>query len=300
MPHTTRRFPRAIARMCLLAGLAAALPAVATVPTAAAPKRDDSTRTWAVILDPRIALATRQQTLQQLEKDTRINDQHTLYLLGSLYWMGQRASGAPVQRDPDQAAIFMSNAAVHGSLLGMAKMAEIELARHKYGEAMIWAQVYAHYAMQLPRSERPNEGYTAELVQRIIDKLGRAGVSEAMPQVANFIAAHDADIRAGIDSDFGGHRLHPASKTRPYLTPDYRFEPRSGIADYLLAFHADGSLAHAWLLDAMPDPALGAALQQHAREMTLPPAKAQADDGLRYAWLPMMFDDRRYRMAPSR
>ncbi|TAM64771.1 MAG: hypothetical protein EPN49_00130 [Rhodanobacter sp.] len=300
MQHTARRFPRALAWVCLIAGLGAAMPALAAAPAATEAARAASTKTWAVILDPQLPLTTRQQALEQLIDSTKVNDQHNLYLLGSLYWMGQRASGAPVQRDLNQAAIYMSNAAIHGSLLGMAKMAEIELALHKYSEAMIWAQVYAHYAMQLPRNERPNEGYTAELVQRIIDKLGRAGVTQAMPQVSNFIALHDTDIRAGSDSDFDGRQPHPVSKTRPYLTPDYRFVPKSGIADYLLAFHADGSEAHAWLLDATPDPALGEALRQYAHEMTLPPTKAQAGDGLRYAWSVVMFDDRRYRMAGTK
>ncbi|MDE2154524.1 MAG: hypothetical protein KGJ32_01320 [Xanthomonadaceae bacterium] len=298
MPHATGRFPRAIARVCLIAGLGAAMPALAAAPAAAAADRAASTKTWALILDPQLPLATRRQALAQLENSTNSDDQHNLYLLGSLYWMGQFASGAPVQRDLNQAAIYMSNAAIHGSLLGMAKMAEIDLAVHKYSEAMIWAQVYAHYAMQLPRNERPNEGYTAELVQRIIDKLGREGVTQAMPQVGNFIALHDADIRAGTDSDFGGRQPHPVSKARPYLTPDYRFEPESGIADFLLAFRADGSEAHAWLLDATPDPALGAALRQYVHKMTLPPIKGQAGHGLRYAWSVVMFDDRRYQMAP--
>ena len=303
MQTTPRRFCHAISWLCLIVGVAAVMPALAAVPAvpaAAAAGRAASTKTWAVILDPQVPLATRQQALAQLEQSTKSNDQHNLYLLGSLYWMGRHASGAPVQRDLDQAAIYMSNAAIHGSLLGMAKMAEIDLAIHKYSEAMIWAQVYAHYAMQLPRDERPNDGYTAELAQRIIDKLGRVGITQAMPQVINFIALHDADIRAGTDSDFGGRQPHPVSKARPYLTPSYRFEPKSGMADYLLAFHADGSEAHAWLLDAIPDPALGEALQRYAREMTLPPTKAKAGDGLRYAWFPMMFDDHRYRVAPSR
>jgi hypothetical protein len=194
----------------------------------------------------------------------------------------------------------MGNAAIHGSLLGMAKMAEIDLAMIKYHEAMVWAQVYGHYAMLRPKGERPSDGYAAELVQRIIDKLGRSGVTDAMPDVASFIAAHDADIRAGTDSDLDGHTHRPKGKTKPYLTSDHEFAPRSGIADYLLAFNADGSVAHTWLLDATPDPALGEALKHYMGDMTLPPAKAQADHALRYAWVPVMYDDNRYRMSSSR
>jgi hypothetical protein len=294
------RFCHAASWLCLIVGLGAAMPTRAAGSGSAAADRVASTEAWAVILNPQTPLAERQQELARLEQDTKSDDQHNLYLLGSLYYMGSQASGAPVQQDLDKAALYMGNAAIHGSLLGMAKMAEIDLAMHKYPEAMIWAQVYAHYVMLLPRGERPNDGYTAELVQRIIDKLGRSGVTQAMPDVANFIASHDADIRAGTDSGFGEHTPRPVTKSKPYVTPNYRWTPKSGIADYLLAFHADGSQAHAWLLDAVPDPALGEALQRYASGLTLPPSKAAAGDGLRYVWLPVMFDDRRYRVSSSR
>ncbi len=297
MQNMRRGFYFAMAWMCLLAGLAAAMPAVAGAREDVAAARAAATKAWAVILDPQLPLATRRQTLAQLEKTTRADDQWGLYWLGSLYWMGQRASGAPVQQNLPQAAIYMGNAAINGSLLGMAKMAEIDLAMHNYGEAMIWAQVYGHYAMLLPRGERPNEGYTAELVQRIIDKLGKAGVTQAMPQVASFIALHDAQIRAGTSSDFAGKQPHLKVKGKPYVTPEYGFTPRSGIVDYLLVFRADGSQAHARLLDALPDPALGEALKQFAREVKLPPRKASTTHGPRYRWFPVMFDDHRYRIA---
>jgi TPR repeat protein len=258
-----------------------------------------STNAWATVLDPQTPQAERQQALMKLQQATDNNDQHNLYLLGSLYWMGRRASGAPVDQDLDKASIYMGNAATHGSLLGMAKMAEIDLAMHKYHEAMIWAQVYGHYATSRPKSERAGEGYLAELVQRIIDKLGRSGVSDAMPDVASFIDAHDADIRAGDGNDLGEHANHPASKSKPYLTADHQFNPRSGIADYFLVFKPDGSVAHAWLLDAIPDPELGKALQKYAGDMTLPPIEAHAGQAPRYGWVPVGFDDGRYRISSS-
>lgn len=279
---------------CLVVGVGLAGTAVA-----AAPAQDDSTTAWSVILDPQQPLAVRQQTLAGLEKHAQNDGQGELYLLGSLYQMGPDASGAPVARDLDKATLYLGNAALRGSLLAMAKMAEIDLATRKYRQAMIWAQVFAHYAMLLPDGERPPEGYTAELVQRILDKLGRSGISQVMPDVANFIARHDATIRAGTSSHFGGKAPRPKPKERSLVTPDGRFAPRSGFADYLLAFRPDGSVAHAWLLDAVPDPALGKTLRHYVREMTLPAATLDAGARLRYAWLPAMYDDHRYRVAPD-
>ncbi len=245
MRHAIHRYCRAALLGCLIVCSAVATPGLAAESGPATAAREASTKTWAVILDPQIPLATRQQALAGLEQGISNDDQHELYLLGSLYYMGKHASGALVEQDLAKADVYMGNAAIHGSLFGMAKMAEIDLAVHKYPEAMIWAQVYAHYAMLLPKHERPSDGYTAELVQRIIDKLGSSGVTQAMPEVANFIAVHDAAIHAGTDSNFNGERPRPAGKRKTYLTPNYRFAPKSGIADYLLAFNADGSEAHA-------------------------------------------------------
>ena len=276
---------------CVMMGMGLAAPAMA-----ATPAHDDSTKAWSVILDPQQPLAVRQQTLAELEGNAQNDDQGELYLLGSLYEMGPHASGALVAQDLDKATLYLGNAALRGSLLAMAKMAEIKLATRKYREAMIWAQVFAHYAMQLPDGERPSEGYTAGLVQRILDKLGRSSIPEVMPDVASFIAQHDAGIRAGTDSHFGGKASKPRPKERPVVTPHGRFAVHSGFADYLLVFRPDGSVAHAWLLDAVPDPALGETLRHYVSEMTLP---AATGSDLRYSWLPAIWDDGRYRAAPG-
>ena len=286
------RLRHVVALACLMVGMGFAAPALA-----AAPAQDDSTKAWSVILDPQQPLAARQQMLAGLEKHAQDAEQGELYLLGSLYQMGPHASGAPVAQDLDKATLYLGNAALRGSLLAMAKMAEIKLATRKYREAMIWAQVFAHYAMLLPDGERPPEGYSAELVQRILDKLGRSSIPQVMPDVASFIAQHDAGIRAGTSSHFGGKSPRPKPKERSVVTPEGRFTAQSGFADYLLAFRPDGSLAHAWLLDAVPDPALGETLHHYVSEMTLPAQPAGTEATLRYAWLPAMFDDHRYRMS---
>jgi hypothetical protein len=277
-----------------MVGLGLAAPAMAT-----APAQGDSTKAWSVILDPQQPLAVRQQTLAGLEKQAADGDQGELYLLGSLYHMGPHASGAPVPQDLDKATLYLGNAALRGSLLAMAKMAEIKLETRQYREAMVWAQVFAHYAMLLPDGERPPEGYTAELVQRILDKLGRSSIPQVMPDVANFIAQHDAGIRAGTRSHSGGKSPRPKLKERSVTTPNGHFAAQSGVADFLLAFGPDGSVAHAWLLDAVPDPALGETLRHYVSEMTLPAQSAGTGARLRYAWLPAMFDDHRYQAAPG-
>jgi hypothetical protein len=267
---------------------------------AAASSRAASNVAWAQVLDEHVPLTERQQALSRIEQGAQTGDRHDLYLLGSLYHMGQRASGSLVQQDLDKASLYLSNAAMRGSVLGMAKTAEIKFATHQYREAMNWAQIYGHYALLLPKSGRPRGGYAAELVQRILDKLGRAAMPEIMRDVDGFIALHDAEIRAGSDSELTGESPHPAPKAKAYVAPDARFAPRAGFADYLLAFKADGSVASVFLLDAVPDPALGLTLRKYAAEMVIAPAKGDAGNALRYAWMPVTYDDGRYRATPLR
>jgi TPR repeat protein len=298
-PHT---LATAFALLLILCGSAPAATQAAsdTRSPAARSNRTALNVAWAQVLDEHVPLSERQQALSQIEQEAQTGDQHDLYLLGSLYYMGRRASGSLVQQDLDKASLYLSNAAMHGSVLGMAKTAEVMFATHQYREAMNWAQIYGHYALLLPKSGRPHDGYAAELVQRILDKLGRAAMPEVMRDVDSFIASHDAEIRSGTDSKFTGENLHPVPKAKPYVTLNARLAPRAGFVDYLLAFKADGSVANVFLLDAVPDPALGSTLRKYAMEMVIAPAGADAGNALRYAWMPVTYDDGRYRAVPLR
>ena len=282
----------------ILCGSASAATPASTQDPAAASGRIALNASWAWVLDKNAPLAQRRQELSKIERDAQTGDQHDLYVLGSLYHMGQHAPGSLVRQDLVKASLYLGNAATRGSVLAMAKMAEIKLVTRQYREAMNWAQIYGHYALLLPKGDRPHDGYAAELVQRIIDKLGKSAMPEVMRDVDSFIASHDADIRAGTDSKFTGEVLHPGPKARPYVAPGGRIAPYAGFADYLLAFNADGSVADAWLLDAVPTPDLGLILRKYVREMRVPPAKARNAKRLRYAWMPVLYDDGRYRVTP--
>jgi hypothetical protein len=293
--------PRSLATVVLLlVFLCGSASAATTVPTEnpRAPDRIALNGYWAQLLDSSIPLAQRQQALAKIGQEAQTGDQHDLYVLGSLYHMGQDAPGSLVQQDLVKASLYLGNAATRGSVLAMAKMAEIKLASRQYREAMNWAQIYGHYVMLLPKGDRPHDGYAAELVQRIIDKLGKSAMPEVMRDVDSFIAAHDADIRSGSDSKLAGTVLHPAPRSKAYVTPHGRLALHAGFADYFLSFNPDGSVAKAWLLDAVPDAELGLTLRKYTHEMTVPPARTGSEKTLRYAWMPVIYDDGRYRAIP--
>jgi hypothetical protein len=299
--------PRVLCAVLAIAALAAspssrlaAEPADAPTPADAAPsgpaeRRMATDTAWAQVLDDSLPLAQRQRVLASIEEQAQASDQHTLYALGSLYHMGQHARTSPVPQDLVKARLYLGNAAMRGSILAMAKMAEIRLTERQYREAMNWAQIYGHYAALLPRGDRPHDGYTAELIRRIAERLGQSAMPDVMRDVDSFVAGHDAEIRAGAGSQLNGQTLHP-TRSKPYIPPAGRLVPQAGFADYLLAFKVDGSVAHAWLLDATPDPDLGARLRRYAEEMQVPAAVPDAQRPWRYAWLPVIYDDGRYQV----
>lgn len=303
-----KAFHRSALQITLILGLALCNTAFAAPPnrgieatsaptTTTKPSEIGRVAPWTVILNPNLPLTQRQRALSAVEHKALRGDVFELYLLGSLYHMGQHGRRALVRKNLVKASLYLGNAAVRGNVLAMAKMAEIEYATHDYREAMNWAQIYAHYASLLPRGRQPRDGYAAELVKRILDKLGQSAMPSVMRDADSFIALHDAPIRAYAARQQSDDIVLRNRRPVPFLTPEGRLAPRAGFADYLLAFKPDGSLSHAWLLDAVPDPRLGLALQRTADEAHASAVTATSGKSTRYAWLPVIYDDGRYRVA---
>jgi hypothetical protein len=260
-----------------------------------------SDASWSQLLDNTFPLADRQRMLADMETNAaQSNDPHALYMLGSLYHMGRHAPGSPVQENPDKAALYFGNAAIRGSVLAMAKMAELKLAAGQYREAMNWAQIYAHYALMSKRDSQARDAYAAELVQRVMDHMSDSQMTAIMADVNSFIAAYDTSIKVGIAGEATLNHLHPTS-VRHHFSPvlDDRL-PDSGIADFIVAFKPDGSVANVQLLDAVPRIDVAGMLREYAEKMTVTPAPDGGDHALRYAWVPTMLNDRRYRTTTRR
>lgn len=252
-----------------------------------------SDATWARLFDESIPIAERQTMLAKLEEDAGQADSHELYLLGSLYHMGRHAPGSPAQADADRAGLYLANAAVRGSVLAMAKMAEIKLDTHQYREAMNWAQIYAYYALRQPMKNEGDESYGAELVLRAKQNVERSEMDAIMKDVTSFVAANDAAIRAGLKASAAGPRYQPSTKRRFIETSPLERAPDAGIVDFVIGFRADGTAAKVLLIDAVPRQDLADTLRASADNMTLP-ADTNQDKALRYVWVPLVLSDRRY------
>lgn len=248
---------------------------------------------WARVLDHDIPLADRQRMLTDLEaKAAQSNDAHALYMLGSLYHMGQHATDSPVQQDLAKASLYLGNAAIRGSILAMAKMAELKLIQGQYREAMNWAQIYAHYALQSKTDKQDRQSYAGELIQRIMEHIGDAQMPAIMKDVDSFVAAYDVNIRVGLQEESSLDQLHPSTPRHRYKPALDERVPDAGIADFIVAFRPDGSVSDVRVVDAMPRPEMAAMMHEYAASLRVTPGTGQA---LRYGWMPVMMDDRRYR-----
>jgi hypothetical protein len=273
--------------------------ALLAVQASAADAADDDKRYATVkLLDPDVPQAEREATLAHYKQKALDGNVYSQYIIGSLYRIGDRLPGNIVPLDLDQARKYLSTAAAHGHIRAMAKMAELELSQKKYLEAMIWAQLFGYYsglngADEKTIHDNTASAYLADLVLRISGRLDPAQMPAVSNDMAAFIAAHDADIQKGksapASSSSSTEKMQVRSSQRKHMiVPPPSNGPRKDVlADYLIAFDANGEASQAWLVDALPDVALGKALKFIAMNVEVNPAADGAD--VRYALQPINF-----------
>ncbi|WP_199100754.1 hypothetical protein [Dyella sp. ASV21] len=291
---------RRFAAVAVVAACSCGLPFVATQAdtaqiTADAPALHGvSDAQWAHLFDAQRSLAERQQWLADVERNAATADDHTLYLLGTLYHMGQHAPGSPVQADNAKAALYFANAALRGHVMAMAKMAELKYASGEFREAMNWAQIYAHYAPLAGNLGPAAQSYAGELVLRIQANLDPSALDAIMKDVGQFIAANDAVIRAGMATPGAPSDLHPTTHKRHYASTPNERPPGAGIADYLVSFGTDGHADTVLLLDVAPQLDLGQVMRGYVASMSVAPLTGGDAHATRYAWIPVVMGDRQY------
>lgn len=204
-------------------------------------------------------------------------------LAGTMYWQGSKIAGSPVAVNLAQARVLLANAAIHGDVLAMAKLGELELAAGRKPEAMVWAQMYARYIdpMAMQRSQRGRgSAYAANLIKRIADAGGTIDKATSA-NVASMVGRFDKSIRNGIHAFYAEGR-----HGRTYLTDAPRgldsgeVANLNGVAEYMVAFDTEGKPVRVWVLDAFPDPTLTGTLRDYLKDIH---ANAVAgDSGTRY------------------
>jgi hypothetical protein len=226
----------------------------------------------AQFLDPATPVAQRQEFFAAWHQQAIDGDVDAQYIVGSLYRIGDSNKPAAVALDTDKARRYLSTAAANGRVIAMAKMAELELTENRPLDAMVWAQLFGYYRGWVGRA-KPGESeiyfdreyathgkpvptiYFEDLLMRAQRALVNVPAQEVLQHVNDFVAAHDADIRAHL-------MRHGLSKAAQGETIDIVNEdafrkvgvhPSDSMSEWVIAFSPDGSVREARLFDAIPD-----------------------------------------------
>lgn len=281
----------------VLTGLIGAPMARAAEATSKAAPSDIYNDALARLFDPATPLDERHRLFSLYEKLAKEGGYGAQYLVGSIYRLGDDDPAPVVARDLEQARVYLGNAALNGYRMAMAKMAELELADGHPLDAMVWAQVFGHYSGATdPGADKRQFGYLADLLHRISEKLDKTQMANVPAYVGQFIALHDAQIRAATngnadEAESSSDGMHRTFAPGAYETMDHRPLP-TGMADYVVAYGPDGHAQAAWLMDALPTLKVGRELRPIAMQTRVNPTPAVK--ALRYAFFPVMYDNGSY------
>jgi hypothetical protein len=257
------------------------------------------------LLDEATAPAERQAVFDHIKHDALAGKAGAQFIVGTLYRIGKLLPVNLVDTNIDEAKKYLSSAAGHGYVNAMATMAEIELAAHHSMEAMLWAQLYGHYKLErLDEKARPasqGDAYFADLLHRAEDAFDKKDKDQMQQYFGGFIAAHDADIRAGIDEQFTRYsdgKTHSKVSNLHYDGEMLRMgrQKMDVLAEYVVGFGPDGTATRAWQLDALPDYIAGKELRRVAMRMKV---NASDDPDTRYAIVPLAYTFGQFRTVPG-
>jgi len=254
-----------------------------------------------VLLDASAPQSARMQAFSRVIALANQGQVRAQDLAGTLYWWGPKVSGSAVPVNLGQARKLLANAAIHGDVLAMAKMAELELVAGRSMPAMVWAQMYARYLNPArgPRSAKFN-GYAAQLINRIVKAGGKADQAVRVG-VASLVTRYDKDIRQGIDilqhqEDHG--RTFMVQRPQPTQRDSSELTKLGGVAEYMVAFDASGKARQIWPLDAFPHPELQSDLRNYLDNIVA--NAATGDSGMRYLRVSITHQPYKFRLLRLR
>jgi TPR repeat protein len=268
-----------------------------TVPAISTSDNNSELSRWSALFDTEAPQSERQAAF---EKIVALADQGAAlqqFLVGAIFRSGKDHPTHLVARDPEKAAIYLSNAAINGQVDAMASMAELSLAQHKALDAMVWAQLFAHYAPAPDSATSPHSsgvkarGYAAKLLRRCMDE-GRYTIVQATlnERLQAFVSDYDAHIKKGRGSrapfpqgeklEFDGAQT---IKVVEYLRDSVR-------AYYLLGVDENGRVKKSMNIEAWPEIHMADELQPLLGRLRFKKADQTGTETLRWGTLPLTMD----------
>ncbi|HET7300621.1 MAG TPA: hypothetical protein VFJ01_08195, partial [Oleiagrimonas sp.] len=178
---------------------------------------------------------------------------------------------------------LLANAAVHGDVLAMAKLAEMELKAGNLQKAMIWAQLYAHY-IDPTVNAREHHGHRYAYASDLIGRITKAGgkIDDTVSKgVSATVARFEKPIREGISTFKQQRRSGDAFLTAfPQVKVPKELRTKSGVAEFMVAFDTSGKPGKIWTIASYPIPGFGGAIRPYLDQLRANPVGN--DVGMRY------------------
>lgn len=244
------------------------------------------------MLDTDVPMERRRELGAALEAATlRDADPFALYLLGSLYRIGEDNPASPFQKDRTKSRDYLQRAALHGSLSAMGKLAFVEREARNRFDAAAWGQLFAWYSAivdeaTLTRSLQTSKSNVAPLIAFVMDGFPERDVAKLEARVREMIETHDTAIRSGINTSFEQNARNALRNARADSCTLTELQTRAGMnkgrwpayggAEYFVRFAADGNAGTTWLIDAWPDVKIDRALRACAGRYRVTPFEAEA------------------------
>lgn len=264
----------------------------------------------AILLDPDADPDARQAQLRLLEARAAQGTRWSNYVLGSLYRLGKQHPAELVERDADRATVHLRQAALAGETYAMSGLSELLLLEGEPRAALVWAHAFVHYRRVFGQlaghpSER-RQAYAASLLLRCRSTMERStgDRSPIQADLDEFVARHDAGIRAGMIESLQATADTLEARPNNALTQvSSRTLRRSmveagepGLALYRIGVGRDGRVKRVLIVDTAPDRRFGWRMRSIARATRFNPSPGA--DPLRWAVLPMQFDDHSVSLRP--
>lgn len=274
----------------LLLGLIFATTAAAETTTDSRPS--STTAVLGGMLDDSVPMERRREMGAALEAAAlRNQDPYTLYLVGSLYRIGEDNPASPFRKDPTKSTDYLRRAALHGSLPAMEKLAFVEREARNRLDAATWGQLFAWYAAIVHEATQARGLQTpkpniAPLIAFVMDGFPKRDVPKLEARVREMIETHDTAIRSGINTIFEQNARSSLRNARADSCNLTELQTKSGMvmgrwptyggAEYFVQFAADGKARKTWLIDAWPDVDIDRALRVCAGTYRVTPFEAEA------------------------
>ena len=270
-----------------------------------------------ILLDPDQGLPRQLEEAKRVKVAADAGDALAQYLLGTLYRLGKSHPARVFERDDDNAAKYLSNAAINGEVFAMAGMAELELRRKRLPQARLWAQVFARYeavyVAAIGGNPNPNrhQAYAAFLIGRIDPQRVRAEATDKQlrEDFSVFLQNYDTQIRAALAAlkhpvqsannkpQEELHRLGSLQMDVPMPRMLEQGMDSPGDAIFFLGVNAKGRIEKLLVIDSLPDQVFAAGLARSVRRSRFNTAKV--DTPLRWAQIQMMYDDQTVELKKS-